>query len=810
MKIVLLTGAPGSGKSTQGQALMDRHTHIRHISAGDVVRKLMQDPTHPIAQKYQSLMQSGDLLPDEVIAEILAHELNHYKDTDSVILLDGYPRTEAQYDYFKQHWGMPDALIHLEVEATRLEERLTVRNTGRSDDNQAAIEKRLAFYQQTTEPMIQHIKTDLGKQAITSSTKTSVNATSLYLYSRLQGIPAIHEALPFEAMPERVPNPQRETKAIWASSLLSSLWKNPSEYGAIAQVQQSYQTRNFTCTLLGRRIAYLETSKEVTQVLNANSTLGWVYKHFSTAAGLHREFVAQDMQDKQWKLIHNAMGNLLKSDSARIKTLIDKHVINDLLAEKTFDLDQAFDYFFTSFWTEYLFGNKVAVDAYQETKQQVLDAMKYCFYDNAYKAFDPTGLSSYINSFAVSTPLHQARERMKQFIKQATADSLVKRFAESIKQHNESDQLGLSPTELDELVLDNVFDFFFVPDFLENVLYETLVSAVREHADLHDLHLRKQVYEQGRDKGYLFPIRSRILQEAVSLEDGTVLPQGALVYLNLKQAGLHHSAGPRRCIGQAFAHAFEKDFFDCLQSLEFKVKAVSEPEARVAASQNPNIPISRERLQVSWKLRRDEGMRYLPSHSYKGITFFDVLALHEHPMLNKQMVQQMELKISRFMEKNKIDRTQIVLATPEVRGIPIAAQIADRLNAPLCIIRKKGGYKMAAEELCFESYDKGYGDTDTFELPKEKIKTLAGKTVILLDDGLASGHSALACVNLLQQPLTETPARVAMVYALLKHDYAKTTPKLSEHRLVKTLFDCRTKPVEATHSVEQVVINPTK
>jgi adenylate kinase family enzyme/adenine/guanine phosphoribosyltransferase-like PRPP-binding protein len=774
---------------------MNRHSHIKHLSLGEVLRQLIQDPNHPIAQKYETLIQSGALLPDPVIAELLDHELNQYKESDYVILLDGYPRTEAQYDYFKQHWGKPDALIHLDVETHQLEERLSERNSNRLDDNYAAIEKRLDFYQQTTRPMIQNIKKDLGKSAITSLTQASINATNLYLYSRLQSIPSIHEILPLEEKPKTTLNIQRKTQALWASSVVYSLWNNPTEYAAIAQLQQTYQTRNFSCSVLGTHIAYLETPKEVTKILTANSSLGWVYKHFSSSAGLKHEFVAQDVHstNSHWKLIHNAMGGALKSDISRIKSLIDKHVINSLLAEKTFDLDSAFDHFFISFWTDYLFGTKVAVNDYQETRQQVLEAMQHCFYNNTYKAFDPTGLSSYFSSFAVGPSLHQARERMKHFIHQASTDSLIKRFDKAITQQNEREQLGLSAEEIEEMVLDNAFDFFFVPDFLENILYETLVSTIKEHADLHEENARKHVYEQGRERGYLFPIRSRILEESVILEDGTLLPQGSLVYLNLKQAGLYHSTGPRRCIGQAYAHAFETHFFDCLQSLEFNVKSVSEPKERLDASKNPNIPTSPERLQVSWKLRREEGMRYLPSHAYKGNTFFDVLSLHEHPLLNAQMLQQMQLKITRFMEKNKIEAKDVVLATPEVRGIPIASQIAARLNLPLCVIRKKGGYKMDSEDLCFETYSKGYKDTDTLELPKEKIKALSGKTVILLDDGLASGQSALTCINLLEQRLNTNPAKVAMVYSLLKHDYTEITPKLSEHCLVKTLFDCRTK-----------------
>ncbi|MDP3268334.1 MAG: hypothetical protein Q8M40_04730, partial [Legionella sp.] len=337
-----------------------------------------------------------------------------------------------------------------------------------------------------------------------------MNATSLYLYSRLQGITSLHAALPLEDKAEKKLNPHSEIKAIWATSVFSSLWKNPTEYAAIAKLQNEYQTRNFTCSILGKRIAYLETPKEVTQILNAKTSLGWSYQHFSSAAGLHKEFVAQNKShdNVHWKHIHNAMGDLLKKDATRIKSLIEKHVINCFLKEKNFELDLTFDHFFTGFWAEYLLGSKLALASYQETRQHVLEAMNYCFYNNSYKAFDPTGLTSYLSSFAVRGSLNKAREQMKQFIQQASSDSLIKRFESSIRKQYETEQIGISINEIDEMLLDILFDFFLIPDFLENVLYETLVNAITEHADLHVDKIRKQMYERGRDKGYLFPIRA--------------------------------------------------------------------------------------------------------------------------------------------------------------------------------------------------------------------------------------------------------------------------------------------------------------
>lgn len=105
MKIVLLTGAPGSGKSTQGSALMALNSQFRHLSLGEVVRRYLENPEHPITKEYKSLISAGNLLPDQVIKQILAEELAAITDQDSVILLDGYPRTEAQYQDFIEGWG---------------------------------------------------------------------------------------------------------------------------------------------------------------------------------------------------------------------------------------------------------------------------------------------------------------------------------------------------------------------------------------------------------------------------------------------------------------------------------------------------------------------------------------------------------------------------------------------------------------------------------------------------------------------------------------------------------------------------------
>ncbi|STX28529.1 adenylate kinase [Legionella beliardensis] len=802
MKIILLAGAPGSGKSTQGSALMAMNLKFKHLALGEVVRGYLDSPNHPITKNYKEFISQGNLLPDDVIKQILQEELAKISDKNSIVLLDGYPRTLAQYDDFKKEWGKPDGLIHLDVNKETLNQRLLERPNSRLDDNQEAIKRRLSFYQDTTKPLLNHIKQELGKNAIVVNTDESVRATSFYLYASLQRLSSIHDVLQKEqVLLKQEEEPSAQIKPIGFTSMLVQCWKTGIEYSSIRAIQADYQTKNFSFSLFNKRVVYLETPAEVKKVLEGNSHLGYVYKHFSTAAGLKYDFLATDPNSENsfkdehnevnyWKLIHQGLGKTIKDDGKRIEYLIDKQLMQTFFAEKKFILDTTFDNFFCSFWAEYLFGKACSLERYQENRNQLLGAMKQCFYNNYYKSIDPTGLTSWLYQNPVSNQLQGVKKTLQAFIAKAGSDAMVSRFAENLRELNVKENLDLNEERIKEIVADCTFDLILEPDFLENVMYEALAFAVKENADLHDSLVRNKVYKQGLEQGYLFPFRTRVLDKSVVLDDGSELPAGSMVCLNLKQAGVYHSAGARRCVGQAYTYFFREHFFNCIAPIDFKVKKVSEPLERQAS--NENVPNSPERYQVSWRLKRNEAMRHMPHHHYKGNKFFDVLSLHQNTNLNALMVKQLTLKINRYIERNNLDWQDVVMAAPEVRGLPIAAQVAGSLQLPLYTIRKKGGYKMAEDALFFASFKKGYGDSDTVELPIEKIKALAGKKVIFLDDGIASGGSAKACIKLLEKQVEgKEPAKVALVLALLQHDYVKSPEKFSEHRLVKTLFDCR-------------------
>ncbi|MFN4066645.1 MAG: adenylate kinase [Thermosynechococcus sp.] len=159
---LILFGGPGSGKGTQA-AILTTLLGIPHISTGDILRAERAAGT-PLGQQAQSYMDRGELVPDEVIVEMVANRLQQ-PDTASGWLLDGFPRNGSQAAVFEEmlqsiHQDY-DYLLFLDVPAAILQERALNRakqaanGQQRSDDTPETILKRVQVYERETLPMIQ-------------------------------------------------------------------------------------------------------------------------------------------------------------------------------------------------------------------------------------------------------------------------------------------------------------------------------------------------------------------------------------------------------------------------------------------------------------------------------------------------------------------------------------------------------------------------------------------------------------------------------------------------------------------------------
>ena len=156
MKNIIIFGAPGSGKGTYSDEIVNRY-NMGHISTGDVLRGEIKNGTElgKIAEGY---IQNGQLIPDDLMISILAKTYDAMPAGKGVIF-DGFPRTIAQAEALKKMLAERNhdmgVMIELIVDEETLLARLLNRaiEQGRADDNEETIKKRFAVYHSQTAPL---------------------------------------------------------------------------------------------------------------------------------------------------------------------------------------------------------------------------------------------------------------------------------------------------------------------------------------------------------------------------------------------------------------------------------------------------------------------------------------------------------------------------------------------------------------------------------------------------------------------------------------------------------------------------------
>ena len=177
---VILLGAPGAGKGTQAVRIAAA-MNIPHISTGDIFRKNIKEKT-PVGLKAKSYIDRGQLVPDEVVVEIVQQRIDE-DDCKNGFLLDGFPRTIAQAEALDRLTNI-DNVINLEVDLDKLVDRITGRRVcekcgesyhvstkkddicekcggkliQRADDTEETVKSRLNVYKNETAPLINFYK----------------------------------------------------------------------------------------------------------------------------------------------------------------------------------------------------------------------------------------------------------------------------------------------------------------------------------------------------------------------------------------------------------------------------------------------------------------------------------------------------------------------------------------------------------------------------------------------------------------------------------------------------------------------------
>lgn len=185
--VIILLGAPGSGKGTQADVIKAK-LNMAHISTGDLIRQYLKEgkSDDETVKELKTFTESGQLVPDRLIMQILKSRISQ-KDASNGFILDGFPRTVAQAEALGGllqpnanvrviYFEVPDDMLY-----KRLEGRMTcpqcntiynrffsppkegetcdeckVKLSKRADDNPETVKKRLEVFHQETKPLIQY------------------------------------------------------------------------------------------------------------------------------------------------------------------------------------------------------------------------------------------------------------------------------------------------------------------------------------------------------------------------------------------------------------------------------------------------------------------------------------------------------------------------------------------------------------------------------------------------------------------------------------------------------------------------------
>ncbi len=178
MARLIFLGPPGAGKGTQAVTLAESQ-HIPHISTGDILRQAVTDQT-PLGVQAKAYMDSGDLVPDSLVMDLIRERLSQ-SDAQAGWILDGFPRNLSQakaLDQLLQAMGQTyDQAFYFEVPTEALVARMLER--GRKDDNEVTVRRRLDVYDEQTVPLIEFYQSQNRLQRIDGNATISVVASSL-------------------------------------------------------------------------------------------------------------------------------------------------------------------------------------------------------------------------------------------------------------------------------------------------------------------------------------------------------------------------------------------------------------------------------------------------------------------------------------------------------------------------------------------------------------------------------------------------------------------------------------------------------
>ena len=163
MKKIVLLGPPGCGKGTQSKLLVEKNNFVQ-LSTGDLLRSEISKSDSDLGKKVKHLMESGELVPDDIVIDIIMNKVEEHKNKN--IVFDGFPRNLKQAEVLDSSLENVsvklDHAILFQIDFKILEERINNRiietkgSEQRKDDNSETLLNRIEVFKSSTLPIVSY------------------------------------------------------------------------------------------------------------------------------------------------------------------------------------------------------------------------------------------------------------------------------------------------------------------------------------------------------------------------------------------------------------------------------------------------------------------------------------------------------------------------------------------------------------------------------------------------------------------------------------------------------------------------------
>jgi adenine phosphoribosyltransferase len=518
------------------------------------------------------------------------------------------------------------------------------------------------------------------------------------------------------------------------------------------------ETGEATYNYLFANVHILKKKKHVQAVLNGSSQLPYLNSIFNSAHGMEHTINNYDTTHPNWRILHKCLKETITqilSDKSVDSLMVDAFNGNISTATDTFNIDD----FVMTFWSTIMFGPNTKTN-FQQHRTNILYVLNYTFYDNPFHKIPLLGnIVAWYRLKHVKSKMTQIKCWLDDMKILSSRSYFATIFYRTLQKYVDIDDK--TKNLIEQLYLDNMMLSFLVYDFVLLVIKGIMIQTTRGLCNEPEALLKSIGSDNPTDnkqikniisKNFLYPVRCRYMTSEIILGNGTVIKPGDYCLLNLIKADLYFSYGGRRCVGYLLVNNIIYNLLKIMSMYH-----IYQPDQQpIKYHQNPDIGqiISQHTLVVKEKSRFSG--RMLVRKTADNIPMMNINLLYTNPGLISAVVQTACQIIK--------DKNITYLVAPDARGFPIAGAIQYASNLPLALIRKKGkimGPVKSQQYYCGHNKDK----LQTMEISTDY--KLTGQKVMLIDDGISSGGTALACIILIEQ----MGAEVVSIYTIVSHRY---------------------------------------